>query len=249
MNKFIHPLLAVATVAAIALPAAADQLSLNVTIRDFRRGDLPGGHPDFQYVIANDLNMVGTSLGFDGTPTYMGAPTTPTTNGAAAFYDWFHDVPGTNINIPLTLTLDNGQVGPGGVYTYSNSSFFPIDGQGWGNEGLSHNYHFTLQTHTTFTYQAGQVFSFTGDDDLWVYINGARVIDLGGVHGAQNASVSLDTLGLIVGNTYDFDLFFAERHTTESNFVISTSIPIPAPGAATAVAMGGLMVSRRRRTA
>jgi hypothetical protein len=34
----------------------------------------------------------------------------------------------------------------------------------------------------------------------------------------------LDTLGLIPGNTYDFDLYFAERHTTSSVFHIQTSI-------------------------
>lgn len=83
-------------------------------------------------------------------------------------------------------------------------SFFPIDGAGWGDEGLAHNYHFTYELHTTFTYAMGQTFTFTGDDDLWVFINGKLAI------------------------------FFAERHTTESNFRIDTSIlltPVPVPEA------------------
>lgn len=80
-----------------------------------------------------------------------------------------------------------------------------------------------------------EVFTFTGDDDLWVFIDDTLAIDLGGVHGAMTQSVGLDTLGLTVGNTYDFDLFFAERHTVASNFRIDTSIvlqqenPIPEP--------------------
>ena len=70
------------------------------------------------------------------------------------------------------------------------------------------------------------MFSFDGDDDLWVFINDELVVDLGGVHPAVSGSVDLDTLGLTIGETYDFDLFFAERHTTQSNFRIDTSIDL-----------------------
>ncbi len=41
-----------------------------------------------------------------------------------------------------------------------------------------------------------------------------------------SGSVDLDTLGLTIGETYDFDLFFAERHTSQSNFRIDTSIEL-----------------------
>jgi len=43
-----------------------------------------------------------------------------------------------------------------------------------------------------------EVFTFTGDDDLWVFIDDTLAIDLGGVHGAMTQSVGLDTLGLTV---------------------------------------------------
>jgi len=65
---------------------------------------------------------------------------------------------------------------------------------------------------------------------LWVYINGQLAIDLGGVHSAQQASVSLDAsatkLGIEVGKAYDLRIFNAERMCCGSNFVITTSIEL-----------------------
>ena len=99
-----------------------------------------------------------------------------------------------------------------------------------GNQGRPHNYHFTLELHTTFTYRGGEVLQFTGDDDLWVFIDQRLVLDLGGIHSAETGAVDLDSLGLTVGQTYRLDLFFAERHTTESTFQLQTTIAVnPTP--------------------
>jgi fibro-slime domain-containing protein len=196
-------------------------------VRDFQLS-----HPDFEYVIAEDPGIVQENIGPDDKPVYAGNPTTPTTNGQEAFDQWFRDVAGINVPIPLTITIvDQGD----GTYTYDNSAFFPIDDQGWGNEGNPHNYHFTFELHGTFYYDGGEVFSFTGDDDLFVFINGKLGMDLGGVHGAMNDSVDLDAeaayFGITPGNVYPLDFFFAERHTSESNFRIDTTIAcwVPPP--------------------
>jgi fibro-slime domain-containing protein len=61
-----------------------------------------------------------------------------------------------------------------------------------------------------------------------VFINGKLVIDLGGVHGAESATVLLDSLGLTRGSTYPLDLFFAERHVTGSHFRVDTSLRLRA---------------------
>lgn len=198
--------------------------------------DFEVAHIDFeQFILGDDRGMVLPELGVDGKPVYAGAPDTPTTNGKEAFDQWFRDTPGVNIPIPVSLTLEPDE---DGTFTYDNPAFFPIDDQGWGNtNSYPHNYHFTLELHTEFEYRGGEVFEFSGDDDLFTFINGRLALDLGGVHGEETAQVDLDAsaadLGLVVGGTYALDFFFAERQTKGSNFHIHTTIscfaPVPTP--------------------
>ncbi len=226
----------------MALPslATATTLTLNGTIRDFI-----DTHPVFEGVSGGlETGVVSSTLGADGKPVFVSGSSQ--FSNAANFNQWYNDTPGVNLSAPLAITLDNTIPGDPNVFTFTDSSFFPIDGQLLGNQGRAHNFHFTYEIHSQFTFQGGETFLFTGDDDLWVFINDQLVVDLGGVHGPVSGSVNVDSLGLTIGNTYDFDLFFAERHTAGSNFRIDTSLalvssdPIPEPG--TMILMGSGML-------
>lgn len=194
---------------------------LNATVRDFL-----DDHPDFQRGISGLVRgLVQNSIGADRKPVFVGPNGRGLITSEETFNQWYNDVEGINLSTTISLPFVETFSGSG-IYSYQNSSFFPIDNELFGNEGRSHNYHFTLELHTEFTYKGGEQFSFTGDDDVWVFINNQLVVDLGGVHSEVSGSINLDTLGLTIGETYNFDIFFAERHTVLSNFRAQTSIEL-----------------------
>ncbi|MEZ6211717.1 MAG: fibro-slime domain-containing protein [Phycisphaerales bacterium] len=173
--------------------------------------------------------QLGDKAGSWSKDTYTGWITSPD-----QFGQWFRTTPGVNTAKPLSITLHRVDGTNRYVFddredpAYSGHGFFPINNDLFGNyASTGKNFHFTYELATDFVYLPGQgqVFTFRGDDDVWVFVNDQLVIDLGGVHSAATQTIELDRLTNLRPNQVNsLRFFFAERHTTQSNFRIETTI-------------------------
>lgn len=130
--------------------------------------------------------------------------------------------------------------------TASSLQFYPIDGLGYdailgdttdktntsgnGDRPEHPNGSYTLRGEAQFVYQEDLYFEFSGDDDVYMYINGTLALDLGGAHGICTKRVNLKDVAtkchLTPGEVATFTFFYMERNSDASNFKIETNMEL-----------------------
>lgn len=193
-----------------------------------RRREFTASHPDFESPDGDAGRvLVASTLGAGRKPVFSPDGPVSTIDGPTTFDQWWRDGPASTA-APYTLHLSNALQADARIFEFSSSAF------------VTGGAYFTFEAHGRAPYLPGQVLRFVSADDLWVFVNGRLAVDLGGVHAPAGAQLDLDAraadLGLVPGETFALDLFYAHRGTHPAALTVqvpegyeAVAVPVNAP--------------------
>lgn len=129
-------------------------------------------------------------------------------------------------------------------YKWSNlAANFPVS-----DDGNAHNWFFGMNFAISFSltadYEGPLEYYFFGDDDLWVFLDGRLVCDIGGVHSSVGEYVNLrDYLTVGSSGQHTLTFFYTERGASGSTCYMSFTLP-SVSSATTAQDTGSLQIAK-----
>ncbi|XP_052242642.1 uncharacterized protein LOC127852727 [Dreissena polymorpha] len=152
--------------------AGPNDVELQVTYYDFRKA-----HTDFNnlhYPYISDAVFVDSPYG-----AWLQSSTSPATD---TFSTWFRKDTVGNINkeVDGKLVLVHQS---GNNKKYYSTSFFPVDGKGYGSENQLdcnlryHNFGFTSAARVGIVYRGSEVITLGGGEAMWLFINKVKMFE------------------------------------------------------------------------